>query len=700
MTVAVAAAPPHADALHEVFVLHGRPLRPGTELAGTSRFTDPVWLLNPADHQRHRRSLILNFPKIPDPYRPLVKELYYGLLSGPLPPGETRPGIATLHAALGEVHQFLLWLVNAKQARSIASLTGADLDDYQRHLLTRPRTSYSQRVKARAAVRYFWRWRHSMREEGWLAFDPAHMDSWGEPVRRGRTENAQSRLPEEVLGPLLAWSLWFVDEFADDILAGDLHWQRRRRREGPKALGTGKGPKNLGHRLQRLLDEHVAADRPLPGTQGNYSFYALAEDLNCHPTSLYSYRAQVEEAFARVGAGDVLTFSSPITAVLDGRPWIDAVTRRPDHPHSIAVLGRLLQSACYIVIAYLSGMRDSEIKHLRRDSLSVETDDQGTAYRWRLASVAFKGADDVEGVPAVWLVGAPVARAIKVMERLQPAGQDMLFATLLHSAGKKHAERVAAGGVMANSTTNINLNQFIGWVNQYCTDHGRTDGIPDVDGRPWKLMTSQFRRTLAWFIARRPGGTIAGALHYKHQSIQMFEGYAGTSDSGFRAEVESEQALARGEHLLAMVDAHEHHQMEGPAAAEAVRRLETLGQRAGFTGQVVLDLARLKRIMRRHDPAVYPGTFITCVHDPAKALCEKAQVTATEGLPEHGGCQPLACQNAALTPANRNHWQAELAAITDRLAASLPPPPLLETRLRHRADEIARFLDHAVPEEQ
>lgn len=31
----------------------------------------------------------------------------------------------------------------------------------------------------------------------------------------------------------------------------------------------------------------------------------------------------------------------------------------------------------------------------------------------------------------------------------------------------------------------------------------------------------------------------------------MFEGYAGTSDSGFRAEVEAEQALARGEHLLA-----------------------------------------------------------------------------------------------------------------------------------------------------
>ena len=38
----------------------------------------------------------------------------------------------------------------------------------------------------------------------------------------------------------------------------------------------------------------------------------------------------------------------------------------------------------------------------------------------------------------------------------------------------------------------------------------------------------------------------------------MFEGYAGTTDSGFRAEVESEQALARGEHLLATVTSTPH----------------------------------------------------------------------------------------------------------------------------------------------
>jgi hypothetical protein len=47
----------------------------------------------------------------------------------------------------------------------------------------------------------------------------------------------------------------------------------------------------------------------------------------------------------------------------------------------------------------------------------------------------------------------------------------------------------------------------------------------------------------------------------------------------------------------------------------------------------------------KHDPAVYPGEYITCVHDHAKALCERARVRGGEGLPDHGGCKPLACRN-------------------------------------------------------
>lgn len=131
----------------------------------------------------------------------------------------------------------------------------------------------------------------------------------------------------------------------------------------------------------------------------------------------------------------------------------------------------------------------------------------------------------------------------------------LLFAPLAHTPGGR--TRTAARA-LTYASTNRQLNEFIRWINDYCAARGRADGIPMINERPWVLSTRQFRRTLAWFIARHPGGAVAGAIAYRHQAVCMFEGYAGTSDSGFRAEVESEQALARGEHLLAMIGAHEH----------------------------------------------------------------------------------------------------------------------------------------------
>ncbi len=171
---------------------------------------------------------------------------------------------------------------------------------------------------------------------------------------------------------------------------------------------------------------------------------------------------------------------------------------------------------------------------------------------------------------------------------------------------------------------------------------------------------------------------------------------AGTSASGFRAEVESEQALARGQGLLGMIEGHEHHDLAGPAAEEAERRLQEFGEQAGFQGTVVLDERRWKRIMKRHDPAVYPGDCITCVHDPAKALCERAKRGRAEDMPQHGGCRPLACRNVALTTANTAAWTRELDRIEHQLSAR---PPAAAAAAGRPAAHTARG-DHRVPPRQ
>jgi integrase len=661
------------------FVFAGRPLRAGRALEATSRFSDDVWDLSPAMLKKHERRFILDFRPVPASHREIGKELCYAMLAGPVPPGEDRPAVATVRTAFTDYARFLKWA--AGRDTSVGGMTGTDLEDYQR-FLGRSLPNPGTRKRACSGVRKFWLWRSSL-PSGGLRFDPLHLDGWSTPNARAG-ENATGRIPEEVLGPLFVWALRFIDDFSADILAADRHWRAPLPQGGSHAYGE------VRVQLQAWLGERVAMGRPLPAWRGQASVAAVALELGRDRVSVRRYRHLIDEAAAIVGTAPQTVSDQPVLGRLDGHPWIEAILADHTESNSLASLARLLQDACYIALAFLSGARDSEIKHLQRGCLTVERDAGGTPYRWKMHSLAFKGENDPAGVPATWSIGEPAARAITVLEQLQPPGTGDLFARLEHSPGTKPG---AVSRVLTSGATNARLNGFAAWVNDYCRRHDRADGIPPVGDRAWHLVNSQFRRTLAWFIARRPGGVIAGALAYRHHCVQVFEGYAGTSESGFRAEVESEQALARGQHLMSAIDAHQHTHFAGPAADEAASRLEEFGGRAGFGGKVVLDDSRLRRLMARHDPAVYPGEYVTCVHDHSKALCEKARSRRSEGLPDHGGCKPLACHNVALSPGNIASWHSEIDKITERLAARPPLPPLLRRRLEDRRTEITAFLD-------
>ncbi|QTI90625.1 hypothetical protein [Streptomyces sp. AgN23] len=671
--------PPSLERESDPFVLNGCRLQPESRLEETSRFSDDVWNLGPALLKKHERRFILDFRLIPATHRQVGKELCYAMLSGPVPAGETRPAVATIRTAFTEHVRFLRWA--AGRAPRLDALGGADLEDYQRYLI-QSLPLVGARQSARAGARKFWLWRNCL-PCGALRFDPAHIDGWGETTTH-RQENTTARIPEDVLGPLFVWSMRFIDDFSADVLAADRAWRTPPPPHAkPPAYGQVYGL------LRAWLDELIASGRPLPGWRGKPSLTAIAHAVGCSRISLARHQHMIDEAVAVIGIRPQTVSDQPTFGRLDDRPWIEAVLADFAERDSLAVLARHLQDACYVVLAFLSGARDSEIKHLKRGSLIIERDADGTPYRWKMRSLAFKAEHDPAGVPAVWSIGEAAARAITVLEQLQPPASDYLFGPLPHTPGAKPD---AANQVLASGATNARLNRYAAWINDYCHRHGRSDGIPAVDGRPWHLTNRQFRRTLAWYIARRPGGVIAGALAYRHHCIQVFEGYAGTSDSGFRAEVESEQALARGEHLMAAIDAHEHTHLTGPAADEATRRLEAFGSQARFQGKIVLDDIRLRRLMARHDPAVYPGQYVTCVHDHTKALCEKARNRRSEGLPDHGGCKPLACRNVALTVENTAAWQRQINRINQRLATRPPLPPLLRHRLEARRDEITAFL--------
>jgi hypothetical protein len=102
--------------------------------------------------------------------------------------------------------------------------------------------------------------------------------------------------------------------------------------------------------------------------------------------------------------------------------------------------------------------------------------------------------------------------------------------------------------------------------------------------------------------------------------------------------------------------------------------------------------------MRRQDPAIYPGTFATCVFNPDKALCQQQRDSHGTVHPSLGTCRPLECANTALTSDNIDALRHERDQITDELALRPELPPLLVHRLRTRHEQITQFLDRHLPE--
>ncbi|MFD3458263.1 hypothetical protein ACFWVM_00970 [Nocardia fluminea] len=670
-------------------VLAGWPLRPGLALEQTSRFSDDRWQLEPAILQRHVPSKSLNFLLVPSRYRLPAKQFLYAMIAGPLPAGERRQKLLGLPGVFTFLRRFLQWLDNRPTAPRLSEVTDLDLGDYHRYLvLAMPHTG--SRGEAHRTVQLLWRYRSGMSDP--LRIDPRRVDDWRGHYQRG-PENSTARIPEQVLIPLITWSIRFVDDFAEDIFAADRHRQLLET-QTPTTIA-----RHIFHQqLRTYLDAYIDQGRPLPGIHGRPHMRFIARTLGADEervsTSSSANHSMVLDAFAKVGATENTLLDIQIAGTLDEQPWLRSISLNHSC-YSVTTLQRMLQIACYITIAFLSGMRDSEIKHLRRGSVTVARDEDGRPYRWKLAGRAFKGTNDPAGVPASWVIGHPAARAVEILERLQPPEQPILFANLPRAAGKRSRD---PDNAQMTKTTNSQMVEFVEWIARYCVDHRRDDAVPPVNGIPWTLSTSQFRRTLAWFIARRPGGSIAGAIAFRHLSIHMFEGYAGTSDSGFRGEVESEQALARGEHLLALIDAHEHTQLTGPAGDEAQRRLEQFGEQARFAGAVVTDDRRLQRLLRRADPAIYPGIFATCVFDPQKALCQHDRDRSGTARPSLGTCRPTECANAALTTGNLAALRAELNHLDRQIALRPSLPPLLQHRLRTRRTHIAEFVARHTPE--
>jgi hypothetical protein len=687
-------------------VLLNRDLRPGTDMSTLSRFRDDHWDLNPAIFEDHLKSVTLNFGFAPAALRPAAKFYVWQLLNhtGSQSLGRTgaRMAVQSIYQAFTYSLRFVLGWFDKQGITAFCQVTPELLDRYLDELISEG-IPLEQGYGRLREVRRLWAHRAILPASMRLPDAPP----WGGQdtqdllgARRQDRENRTARIGEPTMQMLLRWAIRFVEDLADDIIPAHDEYLELRSRTPDQRRRTGRrGAKGQRRHRRAELEQVTAAylqdlrDRgeSLPGRPGENGqlkihWRRLVQVLDYGSESLKYTAAGRMIAEAGLPVGEHAYLCQPLRGVVDGRPW------RADRIHydEARGLARLLSTACFIIVAYLSGARAGEILNLRRGCISH---DDATGL-WLMTGLYFKDARDQDGSkipegqirPDPWVVIEIVATAVAVLERLH-ASQLLFPAKLQHNRRPSDAKRL--GAARRPELIGQDLEAFRAWVNAYCHKHGRADEIPD-DGRG-PLAASRFRRTLAWFIRRRPRGLIAASIQYGHLHTRMLQGYAGSYESGFPDEyafedwlfrleglAEDEKALAAGEHV------------SGPAA-DTYRYRVTAASRE-FAGRVLKTARAARDLLGNPLLQIHHGEGMTCVFDPATAACQ-LRGTADDPMvtPDIDDCRPR-CPNLARTDRDIETVKQRAGTLAEIVADPLAPP-IRNERERRELERLHRIIE-------
>lgn len=716
----VALAPLPQD-LHDRPVLASAALKQGFDRSCLSRYGDASWDLGPAVFRENARRchVTVHFGSVEDiGTREAIRELLYARLNVDLPGHRKKLPPACVRQIFNRARRFFEFVQVELGAVDLSRVDQQLLDRYARHLqsdcsrrpvivghlLEVPVDLYAFRDHLPSG---------GLRFHPWSGRAPARVAGY-----RHVRENRTPRMPEDVIAPLLAWSIRYVTEFAPDILAARDELDRLETHcaklvQSDQALDRKQRRARQRRRLMDYFERRRREERGVPiwGTAHNGATMRLPDTgdvsppVNSHLLHLHigiDARAEsrmhiqlasgapdlidaaIRQLGVETGGMDTCISLLPETG-LPWRPRFDAKT--------LAQEERMLQSAAYILCAYLTGMRDCEVQAMQRGCLAISRSEDGLIMRHRVRSVAYKGKSS-HGEAADWVTIEPVAKAIDVLERLSfqaasARGLTTLWPVLAAKSVCK--DHLSAEIVRQLNLYRDHLNELFGTINEPV--------IPNSsEGKPWRITTRQFRRTIAWHIANRPFGTIAGMIQYKHASVAAFEGYAGSSKSGFRAEVENQRALGQLDDLLVYFDERQiGSTLSGPAAPRISKALDAAAVELSPLPVMIADRARLRTMLASLARTLHVGVLADCFFDPGTALCLKQATNADNNkMPLTVLCQPTRCPNACITARYRPAWARSAdearAVLKEKRLSSLQRSALQQDLARIEAvlDDIDR----------
>ncbi|MEV6383116.1 integrase [Streptomyces sp. NPDC051773] len=659
-----------------------------------SIYADEVWSLAPLVANPSAPRPGLDWSRFPAPVLPQVQLAAWMMINTPLP-ASVLVGHPSWHSRLGPVgiyhtvlrwQRFTAWL-HQQGLGDLHAATEDVLVSWAGHLARQPGASHGNVTKDLVALTRLWAFDAAGPAPSGMAMPPWHRLGVDDFLPRapgaGRGENATEVISPATMGPLLIWALRVVDDFADDILAA---WAESRRMAEAvvRAPGTPESKARLKRYLQDLIDRgQPVPSRPNAGYRHALANTYIAARVGC-PSSQINGLLVTEPWQHLLGYVDAnpgpSPLATPITGRIDGEPWtafIDFTETRE--------LMRHLGTACFIVLAYLTGMRPAEVLGLQTGCCPEVASGRHLIY-----GREFKNAFDEDGnhhsagrlreVP--WVAIPPVVRAIRVLEKIVPA-EGLLFDAATHTFVNTPTPSTTS---LRYSGLRTRIGAFVAWASGLALRLGR-EGEVIPDESHGAIGLARFRRTLAWHIARRPGGLVALAIQYGHMRTAVSGGYAARGRDGIHQLLDIETARATAETLTNLHDDLARGVgISGPAARRAIH---AAAQAPTFAGSIRTH-RQARDILGNPALTVYdnPRAFLMCVYNHDRALCHRLDVT---DAPRLDRCQP-SCANIARTDQHADQLRQHAQALEKHAASEALPDPLA-VRLARRAGHLLALAD-------
>jgi integrase len=350
-----------------------------------------------------------------------------------------------------------------------------------------------------------------------------------------------------------------------------------------------------------------------------------------------------------------------------------------------------LQTACFICCGAFTGMRVSEIFELHIDSFHTYRVDNQVFHAVSAATHKLAAGKKNEE----WLASPVVEKAIALAIALSACAREQLLKLAIHSSDPGQADRLkeTSANLWLSQSKRKNLPILISrtkWNDKLKVYSARVGAIVDSEalaecrllnprhggsieekvraGKPWPLLTHQFRRTFACFAVRNNlGHPISIKQQFKHLNLRMSEWYGnGAIEARLQSvQVDSELVNLLNEVKLEQTTTHFDTWFNGD---------ETL---TGSFGKAIVA-------MRTDKPVIYSSwdnlyrlvrEKRLTLHGTLHSYCKNGYDCDMEGVINPAFCVDCRSSGSVIDAEKARWWQQRHLALTDYLQQQLNVSP-------------------------